>query len=346
MPPLVSILIPAYNSEAAIGATIESALAQTWPCTEIIVVNDGSKDRTLEVAKTFSSPRVTVVSQPNQGAAAARNKALSLSRGDYVQWLDADDLLSPDKIAKQMAVAESLGHKKRLLSSEWGHFMHRPHKAEFRPTALWCDLSPSDWLVRKLEFNLHMQTATWLVSRELSKAAGPWDTRLLGDDDGEYFCRVLLASDGVCFVPGARVYYRRSVGSLSWIGASDRKMETQLLSMKMHIEYLRSLEESDRVRAACVKYLQRYLLYFYPNRLDLVEQARALAASLGGELATPTLPWKYNWIQKLFGWRLGKRAWIALPRLRESFARRWDKLLFCLENRRDAAEQSPVTSSV
>src|SRR5207253_550046 len=113
---------------------------------------------------------------------------------------------------RQMEAAANRADK-TLLSCAWGHFRYRPQKAKFIPTPLWCDLSPAEWLVRKLDFNLHMQTATWLVSRELTLAAGPWDTRLLGDDDGEYFCRVLLASDGVRFVPGARVYYRRSGAS-------------------------------------------------------------------------------------------------------------------------------------
>ena len=96
-----------------------------------------------------------------------------------------------------------------------------------------------------MQFNLYMQTASWLVSRELAEAAGPWDTRLLGDDDGEYFCRVLLASDGVRFVPEAKVYYRTSgTSSLSYIGNSDRKMVAQLCSMDLHIRYIRSLEDS------------------------------------------------------------------------------------------------------
>jgi len=84
MHPLVSILIPAYNAQPWIADAIRSALDQTWPHTEIIVVNDGSTDRTLAVAQQFVSRGVTLVSQPNQGAAAARNLALSLSRGDYM----------------------------------------------------------------------------------------------------------------------------------------------------------------------------------------------------------------------------------------------------------------------
>src|SRR6266702_847709 len=102
MKPLVSILIPAYNAQEWISDTIESALDQTWPKTEIIIVDDGSTDQTLAVAKGFNSRGVQVVTQPNQGASAARNTAYALCQGDYIQWLDADDLLEPSKIEKQV----------------------------------------------------------------------------------------------------------------------------------------------------------------------------------------------------------------------------------------------------
>ncbi len=81
MKPLVSILIPAYNAEEWIADTIQSAIAQTWQRKEIIVVDDGSSDRTAEVARRFASKEVAVVSTKNQGAAAARNHALQLSQG-------------------------------------------------------------------------------------------------------------------------------------------------------------------------------------------------------------------------------------------------------------------------
>src|ERR1700761_9459971 len=105
MQPLVSILIPAYNAEKWLVDTLESAIAQTWPQKEIIVVDDGSTDRTLAIARHFERSAVRVVTQPNQGAAAARNKAFSLSRGEYIQWLDADDLLSSEKVEHQMRAA-------------------------------------------------------------------------------------------------------------------------------------------------------------------------------------------------------------------------------------------------
>src|SRR5262249_57060076 len=111
MKPLVSILTPAYNAAEWIADTLESAVAQTWPRKEIIVVDDGSRDRTLSIAQRFVSRGVKVLSKANAGAAAARNTALSISHGDYIQWLDADDLLAPDKVASQIETTARLrGH--------------------------------------------------------------------------------------------------------------------------------------------------------------------------------------------------------------------------------------------
>ena len=110
MQPLVSILIPAYNAQAWLGEAVRSALNQTWPRTEIILVDDGSTDQTLAVARQFESPRVKVLSHPNQGASVTRNRALSLAQGDFIQWLDADDFLAPDKLALQLAaISPELG---------------------------------------------------------------------------------------------------------------------------------------------------------------------------------------------------------------------------------------------
>jgi glycosyltransferase involved in cell wall biosynthesis len=334
MAPLVSILIPAYNAERWIADTIRSVFQQTWPRKELIVVDDGSADRTLQVARQFASPTVSVVTQENQGASAARNRAFELCQGDYIQWLDADDLLSPDKVAKQMAAAQECQDTRRVLSSGWGYFMYRPSRAQFLPTPLWCDLSPVEWLLRKMGQNLHMQTATWLVSRELTETAGPWDTRLSLDDDGEYFSRVVLASDAIRFVPDAKVFYRQpGFERLSSIDRSDKKLESQFLSMRLHVDYLRSFEESERVRAASLTYLQTWFVWFFEERPDLARELERLAATLGGGLKAPRLPWKYLWIQKLFGWSVAKEVRRRWNRCKSSVRRSWDKILFCLEDR-------------
>ena len=331
---LVSILIPAYNSEEWITQTIRSAMAQTWPRKEIIVVDDGSKDQTAAMAQRFASKEVTVVSTQNQGSAAARNHALQLSQGDYIQWLDADDLLSPGKIESQLAALRGVENKRILLSSSWAFFNYRTERARFIESSLWHDLSPAEWLLRKMNENLHMQTSTWLTSRELVEAAGPWDTRLVSDDDGEYFCRVLMASEGTRFVPEAKVFYRitPSANRVSHIGMSDRKKDAMLLSMRLHIQYLRSLDDSERARKAALVYMQNWLDQFYPERPDIVAELQALAGGLQGHLQQPQLRWKFAWMAPIFGFKTAKRAQMVLPQLKASMIRHWDKAMYRLEN--------------
>jgi glycosyltransferase involved in cell wall biosynthesis len=334
MTSLVSILIPAYNAEPWIAETLRSALGQTWLNKEIIVVDDGSTDQTLSIVQTFASKAISVVSQQNQGVCAARNKAYELCQGDYIQWLDADDLLSPDKIARQMEAAEQSQSKRTLLSSAWGYFIFRANKAQFVPTSLWCDLSPVEWLLRRWEEDLHMNPATWLVSRELTDAAGRWDTRLIGGgtDDGEYFCRAILASDGIRFLPDARVFYRMTgSSSLSYIGRSNKKMESLFLAMQLQIGHLRSLDASERSRAACVNYLQGWLPNFYPDRPDIIKQLEQLASSLGGRLEAPRLSWKYSWIEKLFGFGAAKQTALYYNRAKSGALRTWDKIVYSFE---------------
>jgi glycosyltransferase involved in cell wall biosynthesis len=335
--PLVSILIPAFNAQEWIADTIRSAIAQTWPREEIIVVDDGSTDRTVAIARQFESDSVRIITQENQGAAAARNKAFSLSQGEYIQWLDADDLLSPNKIALQMEAAAQCPSKRTLLSSGFTKFIYRWYRAGFVPTDLWNDLSPAEFLVRKMGQNLYMQTAVWLVSRELTEAAGPWDTSMLSDDDGEYFCRVLLKSDGIRFVPGAKVYYRvAGFQSLGYVDQSDRKREALWESMQLHIRYLRSMEDSPRSRRACLAYLQKRLISFYPDRLDIVKAVERVATDLEGQLTMPHLSWKYAWIKTLCGWFLAQRASSWLQETKFSLRKSLDKTLFRIENARAA----------
>jgi glycosyltransferase involved in cell wall biosynthesis len=332
--PLVSILISAYNAQEWIAASLQSAVAQTWPRKEIILVDDGSTDKTAEVARRFASKGVTVISTENRGLSAGQNHAYEHCQGDYVQFLDADDLLAPDKIERQLAGLRLGDSRRILLSSPWAPFYYRTKNARFVRNSLWQDLSPVEWLLRKLGENIHMQNATWLVSREVAETAGPWDVNLHYDQDGEYFARILLASEGTRFVPGTGIFYRATgTGSISYIGTSDKKKDSLLLSMKLHIQYLRSLEESDRVRKACLTYLQNWYHNFYPDRPDIVAELQSLAAELQGHLEEPRLRWKYAWMKPVFGWKAAKRAQSALPQFKNSCIRQCDKAMYRLEAR-------------
>jgi Glycosyl transferase family 2 len=330
--PVVSILIPAYNAEDWIATAIRSAIEQTWAAKEIIVVDDGSSDDTLAIARQFEGANVRVLSQQNQGAAAARNRAYAVCQGEYIQWLDADDVLDPRKIEVQLARAATGVTRRTLLSGAWANFAYRTRKAHFVPTPLWEDLTPVEWLWRKMALTLHMQTDNWLVSRELSDAAGPWDDRLWRDNDGEYFCRVLLASDGVAFSPDAKSYYRAAGrDTVSRIEGSSKKLESLFLSMTLHVQYLCSLEMSERTRSACVTYIQTWLHEFFPFRPDLGALLQRTAEELGGQPVKPTLSWKYHWLVEIFGWGAGRRAQTGLRKLKATIAITWDRAMYNAE---------------
>ena len=230
----VSIIIPCHNAEAWVAQTLESALAQTWPHKEIILVNDGSRDGSLAVARQFEPRGVQVVDQPNQGASAARNHGLRLARGDYIQFLDADDLLSPAKIERQLALLAQRPAG-TVASCAWGRFRGNPTKARFTDTAVFRDFAPLDFLLLAGESGLMMHPSAWLVPRAVADRAGPWDESLSLNDDGEYFCRVLLAGAGIAFCADtdAHSYYRSGLpGSLSQ-QRSERARRSQFRSIEL-----------------------------------------------------------------------------------------------------------------
>jgi glycosyltransferase involved in cell wall biosynthesis len=312
---LVSVLIPAYNAERWLATTVQSVLAQTWPAIEIIVVDDGSRDRTFAVAKEWESTAVKVLTQANMGAAAARNRALELAQGDYIQWLDADDLLHPEKIALQMHAAKEAADPRVLLSGPFGTFYYRLEKARFEPTSLWRDLTPLDYFLTRFNHNTCFQTDAWLVSRELTEAAGPWSDFGSPDDDGEYFSRVVMNSAGVKFVSEARSYYRvGNPGSLA-NRRSHHATSALFASKAKCIKYLLALEDSARTRAASVKLLQDWMFHACEYE-DVVDGAHRLASQLGGSLHQLPLKRKYRPIEWLFGYEKALKASRTLPTLR------------------------------
>jgi glycosyltransferase involved in cell wall biosynthesis len=306
MPPLVSILIPAHNAASYLAETLRSALGQTWPHKEVIVVEDGSRDTTLEVARSFEPAGVRVIGQENSGAAAARNRAFRESHGVYIQYLDADDLLAPDKIENQLRrlEAEPPGC---VAAGRWGRFRHEVAEARFAPEPFWADLPPVDWLVACWERLSMMHPGAWLVRRATVEQAGTWDESLTLNDDGEFFCRVVLTATRVCFCPGASSYYRSDLpGSLSG-SRSPAAWDSALRSLRQNRARLLAREDSPRTRRALALQFQCLVYDAYPDNVDVVRQAQAEVASLGGcDLPCPGGP-VFRAAARLFGWRGGRR---------------------------------------
>lgn len=303
--PLVSILIPCFNAEPWLAATLESALAQTWPHTEIILVDDGSRDASLAVAHEYASRGVRVLTQINSGASHARNHALREARGDFLQFLDADDLLAPGKIAAQVALLTARPPG-TLATCAWGRFTDTPTGAQFVDDAVFRDFAPLDFLILAADTGAMMHPSAWLVPRAVATRAGPWDESLTLNDDGEYFCRVSLASTGIAFCAdtAARSYYRSGQpGSLSQ-QRGEGPRHSQFHSLELTAKHLRAQEDSPRTRRAAANLYQRFVHDFFPSPPDLMQEAERRVAELGGStLDGPSMGPKSSTLARLAGWK-------------------------------------------
>lgn len=282
MKPLVSILIPAYNAGRWIHETLRSVTGQTWPRKEVILVDDGSTDDTLGIAKRFESPTVKVVSQKNSGGGLARNKALSLAQGDYIQYLDHDDMLAPDKVERQLAGASSEGFASTLLSGSFSTFFYCTERARPVHNAMCQDLLPVEFFIHKLnDEGAWLQIGAYLFSRPLIEKAGPWYERQSTDDDGNYVDRVVMACERIHFVTEARSYWR--IGNTRSAGHRDTKPmhEAAFHTTVQSIQQLLSLERSDRTRAACLRFLQVRAGRYFTEEPEMLARLTTLAESLG-----------------------------------------------------------------
>jgi glycosyltransferase involved in cell wall biosynthesis len=307
--PLVSILVPCYNAAPWLAQTLESALAQTWRNVEIIVVNDGSTDDSLRLARTFETQGVQVIDQLNRGQCAAANHALRLARGDYVKFFDADDILSPDMIERQIrALASRPG---AVACGEWARFHRDPAEAMFTPRRGWHDAAPIDWLVEIWEdAQPMMQCALFLIPRELLTRTGGWDERLSLINDFEFFARVVLASAGVVFTPGARLYYRSGLaGSLS-AGKSRSAWQSAFLSLTTGTQHLLAAEDSPRTRRVAAAILQGLIYDMYPSTPTLVADLERRVALLGGSSLPPLGGRGFQLSRRLLGWKAAR--WLQI----------------------------------
>jgi glycosyltransferase involved in cell wall biosynthesis len=311
--PLVSVIIPAFKAEAFIAETLDSVKRQTHPAIEVFVVDDGSTDKTVAIARSYETGNLTVIEQKNSGACVARNRGLSMSRGKYIQYLDADDVLSPDKIEKQVEVLEK--NPGYLGVSPTVHFMNGEDylRMEPRGESFWIHDTddPADFLVRLYGGDGErwmVQTSAWLTPKTITDQIGPWNEKLLLDQDGEYFARAVLASRGIRTTGGIN-YYRRFFHGGSISGKSNKKenLQSALLALTLKAEYLGKHTRSDRYLQAMATLYQEIAINAYPQFPDLVKVCEEQVRITGKRPAIPVLGGKLIEVtRQLFGWKAAK----------------------------------------
>jgi glycosyltransferase involved in cell wall biosynthesis len=301
----VSVLIPLFNSEKFIDKAIKSALDQTWTNKEIIIVDDGSTDNSLSVAKSYESEIVKVFSQPNHGASSARNLAFKHSSGDYIQYLDADDLLSEDKIAVQMKIAGIENFNPAVLIFGKTAFIENEitdaiiasqavNKSYDNPINLLIDLFSSVSFI---------SSHAWLTHRDLVSISGEWDEVLSANDDGEFFSRVISYSKKVIYCDNGISYYRRSLpDSLSNIKSPDHTF-SEYLSLKKISETILRYNNSPQSKAACSHIFNLFIVDWFPGNRFILSDIEKTMKQYGLNYFSNSPSRIYHFIQRVAGWR-------------------------------------------
>lgn len=202
----ISVVIPAYNAEPFLAATVESVLSQSLPATEIIVVNDGSTDRTDEIARSFL-PRIQYIRQNNQGLSSARNRGIHAATGDWIALLDSDDLMTVDKLAKQAKVIESSA--KLVLVYTGFTYLYPDGSTKDIPVFPATELWPA------LRYRTPILPSTTLIRRSALLEVGGF--RTVPTEDWDMWFRLMrrYSADSFASIPESLLLYRQWENSLS-----------------------------------------------------------------------------------------------------------------------------------
>jgi glycosyltransferase involved in cell wall biosynthesis len=206
---IISVIVPAYNAERSIIETIASVQQQTFLDFELIVINDGSTDRTLELLATVKDSRLKVVSYENSGVSVARNHGMAHATGEFISFIDADDLWTPDKLELQLAALQK--HPEAGVAYSWTSNMSDEGKSfDFGHLPIFTGNVYPELLVT----NFIANGSNLLIRRQAIESVGEFDPALSGCADWDFYVR-LAARWHFVVVPKPQILYRQSSGSMS-----------------------------------------------------------------------------------------------------------------------------------
>ncbi len=285
---LVSVIIPAYNAEKFISETVGNVLNQSWKNLELIIINDGSTDNTSNILSSFShDSRIRVVEQINQGCSAAKNTGLNYARGDFIQYLDADDILSEDKITQQIEALEDepfgIAVCKTVVFQD----------INFKETGFEIDTDYLYSTENRFEFLMNLygkngkigmiQPNAFLLPKGLVEKIGEWNTSLSPspDEDGEYFCRAVLGASKIIYTNGTN-YYRKITNAASLSkGKSFLFAKGALKSVQLKAQHVLEINDSETVKHILSRHFASVAYLYGPNFYEIVFMVKAELEKMG-----------------------------------------------------------------
>lgn len=305
---LVSVIMPLYNASRYVAEAIESIINQTYTNWELIIVNDGSTDNSLEVAKKYENEKIKVFNNSNKGASATRNFGYQKSKGAFIKFFDADDILSKNMLEEQLKLATI--NENCIISAKWGRFYNDDVSTfKLSPEKCWQTMPSIDWICSSWKSLASMtQPGIFLIPKYIIEKAGLWNEKLSLVDDFEYFARTILESSKVIFSEKSILYYRSgNQNSLS----SSVQIESTLNAFEIGTKKLLSKRENLETKQICANLFQAYIYEYYPCDTKLILRAKNLIKRLG---ISSTNKYKasglYDIISKILGWKVAKRIWL------------------------------------
>jgi len=314
--PTVSVIIPAFNAAATIQRTIGSVVQQSFTAWELIVIDDGSTDRTAELVREIRDDRIRLYSIVNAGVAAARNFGIEHASGSFIAFLDADDSWATEKLMDQHAAL--LEDPAAGLAYSWTLFIDDEGLEQYRHVP---EIIDGNTYGRILVHNFLMCGSTPLVRKEAIEAVGHFDASMSPFEDWDYFIR-LARYCRFALVPRYQIFYRQSDTSAS---AQLNRLEERAL--RLHEKAFREAPDQyqasqQRALAQLYYYLSGQYANHHPNadelkrarhhflnalRLDLRLALRPASHSFGAKLLLMHL-FPAPWLERRIRWVRNRRS--------------------------------------
>lgn len=312
--PLVSVIIPTYNRAYIIGETLNSVLVQTYTRWECIVVDDGSTDYTDELMKFYceNDDRIHYYHRPAdkpKGANACRNYGFSKSKGEYIQWLDSDDLLSTNKIFKQVELLQT--KRGGVATCEWGRISENGSYFPFKNLDSYNDFNSALTFLNNLHtsqgyFPIH----AYLMKRTLVEQSGPWLNHLNINQDGEFMIRIIFNADKIYFTKNVCAYYRRS-GSGSTSKLRPGQFEELINSWKLIESY--SQIRFPNKELIFIKEVKRRIFIQYRGNAKMIKQHKDFFRTIIKEEPSDL---KLNFFRFITRYKASRNFWKFVKKLK------------------------------
>ncbi len=267
--PLVSVVVPAHNAEKTLARLLDSLLAQSYPAMQIVLIDDGSRDRTGEIAREYAGrdSRITVISQEASGVSAARNRGMKICKGKYLRFADADDTLPPEAIASQVARAEEDGAEMTISGyteylGDYGRFMALVERED--------TISAEENLkLINSRSNSYFYGVLWNKLYLREKAAGVlFDEELSWGEDFAYNMQYLKGCDRVAYMKGPVYDYRRNPQSATFRQVLD-SVAHPAKNIRIKIKLYRVLKELYISRGVYPAHRRTLWIYLFRAGMDM-----------------------------------------------------------------------------